>query len=177
MIHPLHLFSFCPRCGSSLFDENNEKSKKCKQCNFIYYFNSSAAVVGLLFNKQGELLVTRRVNDPAKDTLDLPGGFVDMYETAENALVREIKEELNLDVLNVKYCMSLPNLYLYSDFEVHTLDMFFKCQVADFNNLSACDDVSESFFIPIAEIKLTDFGLQSIRTGLQILIENNFQAE
>lgn len=177
MAHPLHQFSFCPLCGSSLFEENNEKSKKCTQCGFTYYFNSSAAVVALIFNEQGELLVTRRAHEPAIDTLDLPGGFVDMHETAEQAVMREIKEELKLQVIKAQYCMSLPNIYLYSGFEVHTLDLFYKCQVASVNNFSACDDVSEAFFLSPDKIQLADFGLKSIRDGLQILIKNNFQAE
>ncbi|HCC86103.1 MAG TPA: DNA mismatch repair protein MutT, partial [Porphyromonadaceae bacterium] len=47
MNHPLHQFHYCPRCGSAAFAEHNEKSKKCAECGFIYYFNSSAAVVAV----------------------------------------------------------------------------------------------------------------------------------
>ena len=86
MAHPLHQFRFCPKCGSSQFAENNEKSKKCADCGFVYYFNSSAAVVAVIENAAGEILVARRAKDPAKGTLDLPGGFIDMHETAEEAV-------------------------------------------------------------------------------------------
>jgi len=137
MNHPLQLFQFCPKCGSPHFSENNEKSKKCADCGFVYYFNSSAAVVAVIENPNGEILVARRAKEPAKGTLDLPGGFVDLYETAEEATSREVMEETGLSVTSVQYLFSVPNIYVYSGFEVHTLDMFFRCRVNDFNGLKA----------------------------------------
>src|ERR1035437_1609857 len=112
--HPLQKFRFCPVCGSAHWEINNFKSKHCADCGFTYYGNPSAAVDCFIQNKEGELLVCRRANDPAKGTLDLPGGFVDLYESAEEALKREIKEELNLDLTNIRFQQSIPNLYEYS---------------------------------------------------------------
>ena len=79
MEHPLAQFLYCPECGSSHFEVNNEKSKKCADCGFVYYFNPSAATVALILNEKNELLVCRRAKEPAKGTLDLPGGFIDMF--------------------------------------------------------------------------------------------------
>ena len=93
MKHPLDLFQYCPECGSSHFEINNEKSKKCTNCGFVYYFNPSAATVALIQNDQNELLVCRRAKEPAKGTLDLPGGFIDMNETGEEGVAREVLEE------------------------------------------------------------------------------------
>ena len=45
-----------------------------------------AATVALILNGRNELLVCRRAKEPAKGTLDLPGGFIDMTETGEEAL-------------------------------------------------------------------------------------------
>lgn len=70
------------------------------------------------------MLVVRRAKDPAKGTLDLPGGFVDLHESAEEAVRREVKEETGLDVKSSRYLFSIPNIYLYSGFEVHTEDLF-----------------------------------------------------
>ena len=124
-------------------------------------------MVAVIENNKGEILVCRRANDPAKDTLDLPGGFIDMYETAEEAACREIKEETRLIVTSIEYLFSIPNIYLFSDFEVHTVDMFFKCKVDDFRELKAQDDVSELFFISPNELNPSDFGLISIRKGIE----------
>ena len=132
MEHPLSQFRYCPKCGSEHFDIHNEKSKQCKDCGFVYYFNPSSASVALILNKQNELLVCRRAKEPAKGTLDLPGGFIDMAETGEEGVAREVKEETGMTVTQAEYLFSLPNIYIYSGFPVHTLDMFFRCTVAAF---------------------------------------------
>ena len=151
MKHPLDLFQYCPECGSSHFEVNNEKSKKCTDCGFVYYFNPSSATVALILNDQNELL----------------GGFIDMNETGEEGVAREVLEETGLKVQQAVYQFSLPNIYIYSGFPVHTLDMFFLCTVEDISHFSAMDDVSDSFFLPLSEINPEDFGLDSIRRGLK----------
>ena len=103
MSHVLDKFKFCPVCGSQHFEINNFKSKKCKDCGFTYYLNPSSATVAFILNEKEELLVVRRKNEPAKGTLDLPGGFVDMDETGEEGVAREVKEETGLEVIGVNY--------------------------------------------------------------------------
>ena len=116
-MHPLVLFRYCPRCGSSRFEEHNEKAKKCRDCGFVYYFNSCSATVALILNSRNELLVTRRAKEPAKGTFDLPGGFIDMYETGEEGVAREVKEETGFTVRQSTYLFSLPNIYPFSGFD------------------------------------------------------------
>ena len=79
----LEKFEYCPVCGSSHFEKDTQKSKKCSNCGFEYFMNPAAAVVAFITNDKGELLVEKRNNEPAKGTLDLPGGFADVLETAE----------------------------------------------------------------------------------------------
>ncbi|MDD2799125.1 MAG: NUDIX domain-containing protein [Bacteroidales bacterium] len=166
MLHPFHQFAFCPKCGSNLFIVNNEKSKKCESCGFVFYFNISAAVAVFILNHKNELLVCRRAHEPAKGTLDLPGGFVDMEESAEEAVLREVEEETGLKLSNIEYQFSLPNKYIYSDFEVQTLDLFYRTSIDGTNGISAHDDVAEVLFIPIDQLNPLDFGLHSIRIAI-----------
>lgn len=170
MKHPLYQFVYCPKCSSAHFRENNDKSKKCADCGFTYYYNSSAAAVAVIKNSEGEILVARRAKDPAKGTYDLPGGFIDMYESAEEAIKREVQEETCLTVISTSYLFSVPNIYVYSGFEVHTVDLFFKCEVSDFSNLKAQDDVSELKFIALEDLNPDDFGLLSIRKGIEQIL-------
>lgn len=162
----LESFIYCPKCGGE-FRDNNVKSKVCAKCGFIYYFNPSSAVVAIIKNHKGEILVATRDREPAKGTYDMPGGFVDSFESGEQSVCREVKEECGVDVISAKYLFSLPNLYMYSGFEVHTLDMFFECEVSDFEHIKAEDDVAELQFIPISELDISKFGLQSVRCGLE----------
>lgn len=169
MKHPLSQFTYCPKCGAHSFVENNEKSKKCTACGFVYYFNSSAAVACFLFNNDGQMLLVRRAKNPAKGTLDLPGGFIDMHETAEEAVARELEEETGIGYLDsCQYLFSLPNIYEYSGFEVHTLDLFFKATVDNFEEVVAADDAAEILIVDPATLDPEAFGLLSIKKAVEL---------
>jgi len=176
-MHPLEKFQYCPVCGSSHFEESNVKSKECHNCGFKYYANPSSSTVALILNSQGELLVVRRAKEPAKGTLDLPGGFVDMDETGEEGVKREVMEETSLEVTEAKYLFSLPNKYLYSGMNIHTLDMFYICKVDDISKLKAGDDAAETMWVPVDEIKTEQFGLRSVRHGLQMCLAKNLLSD
>lgn len=165
-MHPLDLFSYCPVCGQKTFIEADEKAKRCASCGFVYYFNPSAAVACFIRNEKGELLIVRRGKAPAANTLDLPGGFVDMYETGEEAARREVKEETNLEVKECRYLFSIPNIYPYSGFKVHTLDLFYECQVDSFETAVADDDAEEILILRPDEINPEEFGLASVKDAV-----------
>lgn len=173
--HPLRLFRFCPLCGSERFEVNNGKSKRCEDCGFVYYFNPSASTVAVIVNQKDELLVVRRAKEPAKGTLDLPGGFSDCHETSEEGVAREVREETGLEVEQVEFLFSLPNIYPYSGFEVHTLDMFYLCRVGSTKTVFAADDAAEVMWVPWSQIQPEAFGLGSIRKGVeQLLTKKNY---
>ena len=166
MTHPLNQFVFCPVCGAKTFVEHNEKSKECTSCGFVYYYNPSAAVACFIRNRKGELLLVRRAKEPAMGTLDLPGGFVDMHESAEDAVRREVKEETGLEVGKPYYLFSVPNKYMFSNFEVQTLDLFFECYVDNFDNAVAADDASVLVVRTEQTLRPKQFGLESIKEAL-----------
>ena len=167
MEHPLEIFKYCPVCGSEHFEVHNFKSKKCRDCGFTYYANPCSATAAFIVNDRDEMLVVRRAKEPAKGTLDLPGGFVDMGETVEEGMIREIKEETGLDVTNIQYLFSSPNVYVYSGMGVHTLDMDYLARVhGSVPAIKAADDAAEALWIPIAQVNPAEFGLTSIRNAV-----------
>ena len=167
------LFKFCPVCGSGQFDQHNIKSKMCNSCGFIYYINPSAATAAFIRNDDGDLLVCRRAHEPAKGTLDLPGGFIDYNETAEQGVAREIEEEIGVKAIAVKYLFSLPNDYVYSGMDIPTMDLFFECKLEDYRRILPADDVEECFFLPIREINPALFGLNSVKKAVGMFIEQH----
>jgi NADH pyrophosphatase NudC (nudix superfamily) len=165
-MHPLHLFNYCPCCGAPAFAANDERSKRCAQCGFVFYHNASAATVAVILNAQGQLLVARRAKDPARGTLDLPGGFVDPGESIDEGCRREVLEETGAEVVRLTYLFSLPNVYRFSGFDVHTADAFFLCEIADESLLKGADDVADLQWMNLADVRPEDFGLTSIRRGV-----------
>jgi len=160
-------FDYCPKCGCHDFAASSEKSRRCKRCGFEFFLNASAAYVALITNSQGQLLVVRRRKEPAIGTLDLPGGFADAGETAEEGIAREVREETGLTVVSAKYLFSKPNIYVYSGMKIPTLDMFFQCEVEQGAEPKAMDDAAECMWIAIDELDPTLFGLSSISEGIK----------
>jgi len=162
--HPKYVIKYCPRCGNQHFNTSDGgRSFKCEECHFNYYLNNSAAVACLIFDVVGSLLLARRAIEPSIGMLDLPGGFVEPLETAEEAVVREIREELNVNVVRMEYLTSFPNEYVYSGLSVFTLDMAFICEIDSFQQLIPNDDVAEIEFVKPGEIKMAEFCSDSMR--------------
>ena len=166
-MHPLEKFKFCPVCGSANWTEHNFKSKACGDCGFVYYANPCAATAAFILNSRNEMLVARRAKEPAKGTLDLVGGFVDMGETIEEGMRREILEETGLEVEGIRYLFSTPNQYLYSGMNIHTLDADFVVRVADDVKPKAADDAADCLWIPVEDVDPAEFGLTSIRRAVE----------
>ena len=169
--HLLRLFGYCPKCGAKAFCEDTEKSKRCEACGFVYFMNPSASTVAVIMDDQDRLLVVRRSKEPAKGTLDLPGGFSDCFETGEEGVRREVLEETGLSVTEASYLFSLPNMYRYCGLDIPTLDLFFLCKVADTKGATAMDDAGEVLWLPWQEVRAEDFGLKSISLGVSRLLE------
>lgn len=169
--HPLERFRYCPVCGSDGFETNSSKSRKCRDCGFEYFMNSATSTVAIIEDGMGNVLVCKRAKEPAKGTLDLPGGFVDMEETGEEAIAREIKEETGLDITSCRYLFSVPNIYHFSDLDIHTLDLLFQCTVAEGTELQPDDDVDECMWVPLRDIHTEQFGLRSIRQALHMFLK------
>lgn len=168
-MHLLDTFKHCPKCGSDTFAENDFKSKRCGNCGFVYYLNPSAANVAVITDGKGNILVATRSKEPAKGTLDLPGGFCDCHESAEEGVIREVLEETGLKVTATRYLFSIPNIYSYSGMEIHTMDLFFECRTADKATLRAADDVQELQWMALETLDSSLFGLRSIREGVERL--------
>lgn len=164
---PQKILTYCPRCGGSHFRSYGIKANKCGDCGFVFYFNSAAAVAAIIKDSRNRVLLTKRAFEPGKGMLDLPGGFVDPLESAEEALKREILEELHLTITTCSYLGSFPNTYLYGGVVYFTCDLVYKCTVASLDNITACDDVADYEFVYVTESTLEKVGGESIKNILR----------
>ena len=92
-------------------------------------------------------------------------------ETAEEGVRREVLEETGLVVKDVNYLFSLPNVYRYSGMDIHTLDMFYLCEVEDDSVVAAGDDAADCMWLNPDDIHTEQFGLRSVRWGLIKFLE------
>ena len=168
---PVNVLKFCPRCGSANFPATSSRSFKCGDCSFNYFANSSAAVAVLLFNEKGELLFTRRAIEPHFGKLDLPGGFIDPMETAEQAAIREIQEELGISILSLRYFCSYPNEYIFSGYSVFTLDLAFLARTESLHQMTAMDDISSFEFYKPQDVVLEELPSISMKNIIKELIQ------
>ena len=169
--HPLNVLKFCPKCGSSSFKASGERSVKCSSCGFHLYINSSAAVAALVTDKSGKLMLVTRGIEPDYGKLDLPGGFIDPGENAEDAVRRELFEELGMKIKSMKYINSAPNEYIFSGFSVFTLDLVFEVVPESLTGLKPMDDILDYKFYTRAEIDFNDIPGSSIRKFVQDFFE------
>ncbi len=139
-------FQYCPRCGQSTLSKNDNQSLLCSACHFLYYHSTAAAVVGII-EFENKLVLTKRAREPQKGLFSLPGGFVSYQESLEVALQRELKEELNLEIVETPaYFSSHWGNYFFRDVLYFSVIAYFLIKIERTENLKAGDDV-ESFLL------------------------------
>jgi NAD+ diphosphatase len=138
-------------------------------------YHNIAAAVAVIIKHDDKILFTVRNVEPDKGKWDLPGGFVDPNENAEEAACRELKEELgiNLSPDNLKYITTSPNNYLYRNVPYRTMDIFYEYAVnSNEINITAEDEIKDLIWVKSNEIELDKIGFVSIR---KVIKERYFQ--
>ena len=93
------LFNFCPRCGTAVVYEEKFGMIRpvCPQCGWIHFVDPKVAEA-VLVEREGRVLLVRRVNEPFRGLWTLPAGFVNGGEDPAEAAERECLEETGLSV-------------------------------------------------------------------------------
>jgi ADP-ribose pyrophosphatase YjhB (NUDIX family) len=88
---------FCPRCAQPA-EVEYPRSINCPHCGYGAYFNPKPVAAAIPVDARGELVLLRRAFEPGKHLWTFPGGFVDLGESVEDAVRREVREELDIAV-------------------------------------------------------------------------------
>jgi len=122
-------FHYCPYDGTKLsrLTSLHDGHAFCPVCQFVDFENPRPCVAVLIFGRDGRVLLARRGVQPRKGKWDIPGGFVNAGESAEQAVIRETLEETNLRIRLVDYLGSIPDVY--GNRAVQTLNFCFAAAV------------------------------------------------
>ena len=88
---------FCPRCGAEA-TVRFPRSIACPSCGYGAYYNPKPVACSIPAHPDGRIILMRRATDPGLGRWTMPGGFVDLGESVEEAAVRECGEELAIEI-------------------------------------------------------------------------------
>lgn len=165
-------YKFCPLCGGK-FSQKNEDLLVCSNCSYQFYINPKLTNAGILENEKGEILLVKRKWPPSKGKWDLPGGFLNPGEDMEESLKREIKEELGVDIEEVKYFKSYADLYEYQEVLFPTLGITLTANIKGKHPLRALDDVGDLKYFPKDKIPFDKLAFKGIKQALEDYIKSS----
>jgi 8-oxo-dGTP diphosphatase len=92
-------FKYCPFCAAPLVEKSVSGVPRpvCPSCGFISFLEPKLVTV-VVVQHTGKILLGRRNMNPSLGKWTFFGGYVDRGEKVEDAAIREVKEETNLDV-------------------------------------------------------------------------------
>lgn len=97
---------YCGKCAHRMQDKMIERAMECLNCNHLVYPKISPCVI-VLITHQDKMLLARSAHFTA-GMMSALAGFIEIGESAEQTLVREVKEEVGVQVKNLRYICSQP---------------------------------------------------------------------
>jgi len=97
---------FCGRCAVRLRTKTDERAKECPQCGLLHFPRLAPAIIVLV--ERGNQLLLARSRHFMPGMHSVLAGFVEPGESLEEAVVREVKEEVGIEIKDIKYFGSQP---------------------------------------------------------------------
>lgn len=101
-----HNHQFCGKCGNATTQVDHLFEKRCATCHLSFFPKLSPAII-VLIKKENQILMARQKSFP-EGAYGLIAGFVEAGETLEEAIHREVLEEVGIFVNNIRYFGSQP---------------------------------------------------------------------
>jgi NADH pyrophosphatase NudC (nudix superfamily) len=162
------MMEFCPRCGWPAIRFDGVKKLTCEECGWTYFHNVAAAVMAAL-TLDGKVLFAERAQEPAQGFLELPGGFVDPGESAEEAIRRELYEELGLEGLALEFVGTASNAYPYGDVTYQTCDVIFTAPLERLPDVRQPEELARLELLSLDEVETARIAFASVRTAIELL--------
>ena len=97
---------FCGRCGGETGPVAGEPAKRCTRCGMLHYPRLNPAIIVLV--RDGSRVLLARSPGFPKGMYSVLAGFVEPGESIEEAIRREVREEVGIEVTNLRYFGSQP---------------------------------------------------------------------
>lgn len=93
----------CLKCGMKMESKmlDGRLREQCPQCGWIYYLQRKLSAAALI-EQEGKLLLLQRAHPPWQGYWNLPAGYLEVDETPEQAVIREVLEETGLEIEPVR---------------------------------------------------------------------------
>lgn len=158
-------FKYCPNCKNKVQREDNYF--KCSSCDFLMYRHSSATASALPI-KDGKVLLAIRGEEPFKGKPDIIGGFCEYGEHPKKTVIRETKEETNLDIKITDILGIYMDEYSYNENVVKTLNTVYVVKIVG-GELEAKDDVASLDWYDMDKLPIETISFNSQRKTLRDL--------
>jgi len=141
---------YCTYCGGKLAKKmiDGKDRDYCSDCKSVFYENPLPVACSIVVNKDREVLLVKRKNEPYKDMWCLPIGFAETDEEVSHAALRELKEEAGVDgeIIRLIDVDTVDN-YFYGNLAIVTYEVNMTGGA-----VSPGDDAIEAGFFPIDEV-------------------------
>lgn len=164
-------FRYCPNCKTEIKLTN--RLLDCKACGFHFYLSPSPTNGVILLNEKDEILLVRRKIEPKKGFWDFPGGFIEFGESIEVSVKREIKEELGINLKNIKYFISIPDIYTYKGYIYNTICSIFVAKI-DNEKLNPADDISAVMAFKKNKIPFDRIAFKGVEKALKKYLSSSY---
>ena len=161
-------FRFCPADGTRLDEPCPSGGASCPLCGRSWYRNSALAVGAVILEGDRALLAVR-AREPEKGRLDLPGGFLEVGEHPVTGLVREVREELGIEV-EVFEPPILMATHTYGTDGQYVLAIGFRARIVE-GEPDPTDDVAEIRWVSAEELDSADFTWEHDREMVRAALE------
>ncbi len=163
---------YCYLCGGKVYTQD-DYVYMCDSCGQSYYDNPKPCVEIVLFNDSEQVLLSKRAVEPYKGKFDLPGGFVDKGETLEEAIVREVNEEIGIDVerlQDLRYVSSYKAFYPWGKEIVHNVIAEFTATVSNGIQVKGMDDVELVEWVDMEDLNKYDYSIPEVPMMIKLAL-------